>query len=294
MPLADYEYKTLIIKSRLGKETDILDAEIAAPVGKIVLDAGSGASDYYFREYAARGLRTIRMDISIDNLIAAKKNPNADDTYLLAGDVNNIPLADESVDILFLCEVLEHLNTPERALREAYRVLRRGGYIVVDVPWLHEIYRLLSAITLRTLSSFKRNGKPPWLLKILFRNLGEIDKLKDYSGLERSWLGSLLIKLTRIFPTFRSYEPEYLIYHHYYGTVPEGNMHLQFRYPKEWADTIRQAGFNLVKKTGAFIIPPPFDSFRLCNLFCNKLERHLGDNLLLSLSQTLVIVAIKT
>ena len=293
MPLSGYDYKTWVVKSRLNKEMQILDAEIAGINDKIVLDAGSGASEHYFKEYSSRGLRAIRMDISIDNLSAARKNQNSDDAYLLAGDVNNIPLAAESVDILFLCEVLEHLNAPEQALSEAHRVLKRGGYIFIDVPWLHEICRLLSAIALRTLSSFKHSGKPPLLLKILFKNPNEINKLKESAMLERRWFGSLLINFVRLFPTFRSCEPEYFVYNHYYGTMPEGNMHLQFRFPKEWAEAISQAGFEVARKTGAFITPPPFNRSRLCNLLSSKLEHHLGDNPLLFSSQTLIIAATK-
>lgn len=293
MSLSDYNYETWCVKSRLCQEMRILDAEIAATDGKIVLDAGSGTVEPYFEEYAARGLRAIRMDISINNLSTARKNSNSEDAYLLAGDVNNIPLAAESVDILFLCEVLEHLNAPDQALKEAHRILKSGGYIFIDVPWLHEVYRPLSAIALRTFSSFKRSGKPSLLLKILFKNLDEIDKLKESSMLKRRWLGSFLIKLARIFPTFRSFEPEYFIYNYYYGTIPEGNMHLQFRFPKEWAQAIRQAGFKLVRKTGARITPPPFNRSRLCNLLSSKLEPRLGDNILLRLSKELIIVAIK-
>ena len=128
MPSSNDKNETWCVKSRLGKQMKILDTEIATTDGKTVLDAGSGASEYYFKEYAVRGLRALRMDISINNLSTARKNSNSEDAYLLAGDVNNIPLSDKSVDILFLCQVLEHLNAPEQALREAHRVLKKGGY----------------------------------------------------------------------------------------------------------------------------------------------------------------------
>ncbi len=292
MPLSDYEYNIWCVKSRLGKEMQMLDAEITDTNSKTVLDAGSGASTHYFQEYAVRGLRATRMDIDIDNLNYARQNLNFDDAYLLAGDVNNIPIAEESLDMIFLCEVLEHLNTPEQALKEAHRVLRKGGYIFVDVPWLHEIYRPLSAILLRKLFAFK-SGKPPLLLKVLFKNLNEIDKLNGYDMLKRRWMGSILINIARLFPTFRSFKAEYFVYNYYHGTLPEGNMHLQFRYPKEWVEATKQAGFKLVRETGAFITPPPFNRFRLCNLLSHKLERHVGDNVLLQLSQTLIIVAVK-
>ena len=45
MPLSDYTYETWCVKSRLAKEMQILDAEIATTDGKIVLDAGACAAE---------------------------------------------------------------------------------------------------------------------------------------------------------------------------------------------------------------------------------------------------------
>ncbi|HVF33544.1 MAG TPA: methyltransferase domain-containing protein [Acidimicrobiales bacterium] len=50
-----------------------------------------------------------------------------------------LPLADRSVDVVCLLDVIEHLDDPATALVEARRVLRPGGRLVVNVPahpWL--------------------------------------------------------------------------------------------------------------------------------------------------------------
>jgi SAM-dependent methyltransferase len=57
----------------------------------------------------------------------------------IRGDVDELPLADHSVDVVCYLDVLEHLGQPDRALREAARVLVPGGRVVVNVPaheWL--------------------------------------------------------------------------------------------------------------------------------------------------------------
>jgi SAM-dependent methyltransferase len=49
-------------------------------------------------------------------------------------DKGKLPIADGSFDFVVFSEVLEHLHTPQREVKEAWRVLKRGGFIVVTVP----------------------------------------------------------------------------------------------------------------------------------------------------------------
>ncbi|HSO95255.1 MAG TPA: glycosyltransferase [Acidimicrobiia bacterium] len=57
----------------------------------------------------------------------------------LRAHVDEVPLGDDSVDVVCLLDVLEHLADPVAALREATRVLRPEGRVVINVPaheWL--------------------------------------------------------------------------------------------------------------------------------------------------------------
>lgn len=57
----------------------------------------------------------------------------------LRSAVAPLPLADASVDVVCLLDVIEHLPAPGEALHEAARILRPGGRLVVNVPahaWL--------------------------------------------------------------------------------------------------------------------------------------------------------------
>jgi ubiquinone/menaquinone biosynthesis C-methylase UbiE len=293
--LLNVNYGTGLNKSRLNKELRILDKEFSETEGKLVLDAGSGADESYSTAFVSRGLKAIRLDISIENLNSARKNSDGNNVYFLTGDVNHIPLGNESVDIVFMCEVLEHLNIPEQAVKEAFRVLKKGGLFFIDVPWLLQAYHPLSVLILRNLISFKQRGTP-LLLKMLYRNLNEIAKLEDSTQLQRRRFGSFMIKLIQSDQPFSNTttNPELFIYNYFHGIVPEGNNHLQFRFPKEWVETVRSGGFKLVKETGTFITPPLFNRLNLCNFLFSKLEYRMGDNLALPLSRILIIVAIKS
>ncbi len=47
------------------------------------------------------------------------------------GDIEAVPIADQSIDLAFFSQALHHAQHPERAVAEAWRILKPGGRIVV-------------------------------------------------------------------------------------------------------------------------------------------------------------------
>lgn len=67
---------------------------------------------------------------AVDYVTADLESPLAD----LHFDIQLIPLADESFDVIFCNHIMEHVEDDLRAMRELYRVMRRGGWGVVLSP----------------------------------------------------------------------------------------------------------------------------------------------------------------
>ncbi len=60
----------------------------------------------------------------------AKKNGFTNLTYKL-GDIEQVPLADSSVDLALLSQALHHAQHPEKAVSEAFRILKKGGQVLI-------------------------------------------------------------------------------------------------------------------------------------------------------------------
>jgi len=64
------------------------------------------------------------------------KNPGVD----IVGDVHKIPISDCSVAGVLFQGVIEHINDPQQAISEIHRILKPGGYIYVEAPFMQHFH----------------------------------------------------------------------------------------------------------------------------------------------------------
>ncbi|OGU54420.1 MAG: hypothetical protein A2V66_10845 [Ignavibacteria bacterium RBG_13_36_8] len=103
--------------------------------GGSVLEIGSGGG--HALEYINSSCY-YPLDISTHNL---KKIRDKSSKIIspVSGDVYNLPFESDSFEYIILSEVLEHLDKPENALREIYRVLKSKGSLVISVPYKEKL-----------------------------------------------------------------------------------------------------------------------------------------------------------
>ena len=103
------------------------------------LDIGTGAG-LLLPELLKRIERVVAIDSSTTMLDMARKavGKEAVRCEFRLGDLGNLPVADQEVDLVVACMVLHHLSNPKDTIHEAYRALRPGGRLVVVDLHEHE------------------------------------------------------------------------------------------------------------------------------------------------------------
>lgn len=110
---------------------DAVSAAFDAVAPTEVLEVGCGEGKLataLLRSTARRPARFVATDLNLDR-VASDVDPAID---FREASVYQLPFADDELDLVVCCEVLEHLEDPPRALREIRRVARRA--VLLSTP----------------------------------------------------------------------------------------------------------------------------------------------------------------
>lgn len=97
-----------------------------------VLDVGCG--DRWVEEDLHSSMEYIGLDYP---LTVSKGYPGRVNVF---SDGQCLPFKADSMDTVLLLDVLEHIVSPESVLAETYRVLKPGGIVVLQVPFLYPLH----------------------------------------------------------------------------------------------------------------------------------------------------------
>lgn len=103
-----------------------------------LLDLGCGFGEFsgvFFDRQVEVGI-----DISLEDLLRAKRGKKY--RKLFVADARNLPFPQCSYATVLSVSVLEHIPRPQHAIREVFRILKRGGHFIYTVPTI-EMNRFL-------------------------------------------------------------------------------------------------------------------------------------------------------
>lgn len=141
--LINYLDKRFYPKSKNNWDDDLFRDEILKLVkaDDIVLDLGAGSGIIPQMNFS----QDVNSVYGIDPDPRVELNP-----YLTEGKVafgEDIPYSDNSFDVVFADNVLEHLVNPKQVFDEIYRVLKPGGFFLCKTPNQYHYMPLISRLT---------------------------------------------------------------------------------------------------------------------------------------------------
>jgi 2-polyprenyl-6-hydroxyphenyl methylase/3-demethylubiquinone-9 3-methyltransferase len=160
-----------------------------------VLDVGCGAG-FLSNDLALRGRAVTGIDIAADALAVAHAHDATGRVRYVEGDALALPFEDGSFEAVCAMDFLEHVESPERAIAEASRVLVPGGLF-----FFHTFNRNLLSwlVIIKGVEWFVLNAPDHMHVLRLFLKPGEIRAACAEHGLEEPNLVGVRPRLTRPF-----------------------------------------------------------------------------------------------
>lgn len=150
--------------------------EKEVPEGSAILDIGCGTGNALAVLVEKSPALLAGLDISEGVLSVARRKMSAHDTDLRIGDAESLPWKDNTFDVALMNAAIHHFPNPDMAVREARRVLKPGGRLIIADP--HFVFPFLQVLNL-VLKIYPLNGD------LGFFSQQGLRKLVEHGGFER-------------------------------------------------------------------------------------------------------------
>ena len=145
--------------------------------GETILDAGCGTGVFTL-DILAFGVHVFGLDISLPMLRRSREKAGGESLQIVSGDMLHFPFPENVFDRVVSVTALEFIEDGQGAVRELFRVTKRGGSVVVATlnslsPWASQ--RRAEAQKKKTIFT-----------KAIFRSPGELRSLAPVEGVIRT------------------------------------------------------------------------------------------------------------
>jgi len=117
-----------ITKNRLDRCLGELKDDLK---GKLVLEAGCGAGRFT-ELLLQKGAQLVSADLSDAVEVNQENFPQDENHLVIQADINDMPFADGSFDVVVCLGVIQHTPDSERTIEDLYKLLKKGGTLVID------------------------------------------------------------------------------------------------------------------------------------------------------------------
>jgi|GEM_PF-1263729 len=131
-------YKKMMYMTRVQKAMEFMDPKSSDNI----LEIGCGEG-YYTNKLLEKTNNVTATDIAEKFLEKARKNTDNRAIKYIACPAEKLPFPDNFFDKVFISEVIEHLLDWEVGIKEIFRVLKPGGYVVITTPSKFSYFNIL-------------------------------------------------------------------------------------------------------------------------------------------------------
>ena len=86
-----------------------------------------------------KGVNVYSLDISETNPAKAVKLYPLENHFAIAADSFHLPFTDGSFDCVIASEIIEHIVDPAKFIKELFRVVKKGGQLIITTPYKEKI-----------------------------------------------------------------------------------------------------------------------------------------------------------
>ena len=198
-----------ISENRLNRCLGALKDELN---GKIVLEAGCGAGRFT-EILLKKGACLVSSDLSSAVEVNIENFPVSDKHIIIQADINDMPYAHESFDVVICMGVIQHTPYPDETIKNLYALVKKGGSLVID----HYTFTRSRLFRLHYFYRMKYRKQPSSVTIPATQQM-----VKKYLPLHKKFAGNKLMSvlLNRISPVVS-----------YYSSLPQ----LNDQHQEEWA-----------------------------------------------------------